>query len=234
MEGIPRIIRLILAVQITIQSVYCITIFNPNPYSHQNHFNVLFNSKGQESNGVSKLKEPLRWLGYWRVCSPYGVFKGIPNYHGEIRFSGSKDGVLWKDYQFKFLPSGKTDQISFFAPYYPRLDHLMFYETLSESNHKHNPLNQYYSYQNEWTCKFIRSLLTNNEDVLKLIGKNPFPDEPPTFIKTTVFRLSFDETKNKFWKEEKMGFERIFSADSCNAPLISYEQAMKTVSNQIQ
>lgn len=228
--GVPRFPTWILSAQITWQMLYSIYVFDPTPYSPQNHLNIMFNTWETDSKVLNVLYEPFRWIGYWRVSNPYGVFKGIPKYHGEIRFSGSLDGKEWKDYEFRFVPSGKTDQLGFFAPYYPRLDHLMFYETLSESNCRHNPLNQFYSLQNAWSCNFVNALLSNNRHVTKLMKKNPFEEQPPQYIRTEVYRLSFDERTTKYWKSEQMHeLTKIYRTDDCVAPLISYEEAMTTV-----
>ncbi|MBI1286595.1 MAG: hypothetical protein GC178_03360 [Flavobacteriales bacterium] len=228
--GIPRFLAWILSAQIAWQVLYSIYVFEPTPYSAQNHLNIMFNTWKTDSKVLNVLYEPFRWIGYWRVCNPYGVFKGIPKYHGELRFSGSINGEEWKDYEFRFLPSGKTDQIGFFAPYYPRLDHLMFYETLSESNCRHNPLNPYYTLENAWSCNFVNALFSNNGHVTKLLRKNPFEDEPPKFIRTEVYRLSFDECSKGYWKSERMdGMGRVYDLGNCSAPLINYKEAMATV-----
>ena len=34
-------------------------------------------------------------------------------------------------------------------------------------------------------------LLTNDELALRLIGRNPFPDKPPTFIRASLFHYRF-------------------------------------------
>ncbi len=42
-----------------------------------------------------------------------------------------------------------------------------------------------------WLLALMMKLLTNDEPALRLIGRNPFPDKPPTFIRATLFHYRF-------------------------------------------
>ncbi len=222
-------VRIPLFLHLILQGIYVLLLFHPKPFSFQNHFNFIHTYIKSDN----ALTYPIRLISYWRLCSPYGVFKSIPNYHGEIRISGSIDGSKWESYEFKYLPSGYTNYLGFYAPYYPRLDHLMFYETLSERNAKYNTLNPYYKEEIPWSCKFIAQLLGNKDAAPSLLRTNPFEkNQAPKYIKIEAYRLSFSKQKEVNWEAEKMPFERVFTIDSiCTDAIIPYKTAMEIVFN---
>lgn len=223
--------KFLILYQLALQLIYCVSIFNPKPHSPQNHFNYLFTTIKSENNIIQALIKPFKIAEYWRICNPYGVFKGIPYHHAEIRLSGSYDGKTWQVYQFNYLPSAQTDYLGFYAPYYPRLDHLFFYETIAAQNYRWNPLNNFYCDRNPWIVTFISKLLNNDTELFRLLKQNPFQNKPaPKFIKAELFQLSFSKNIHKNWDEKPMGIEKIYSLKNpCHAPIISFEEAMDAV-----
>lgn len=208
---IPVAVSIFVGINLAYQALYSITVFDPTPYSYQNHFNHTFLNWKPESKLADKAMEIFRWPSYWRICSPTGVFKGIPRNHAELRFSASIDGDKWTPYQFKFLPSSYTDYLGFYAPYYPRLDHLMFYEGLGESGFKYNPLNPYYTADNAWICAFVDGLFENNNKVTRLLKNTPYGDTSPKYIRVEVYRLRFSmDIKDGAWVGEKVPIERVY------------------------
>jgi hypothetical protein len=198
---------------IVVQLIYCLLLFHPKPKYTQNHFNFIHTYLGTPtSTVVNSLVYPLKVLSYWRICNPYGVFKGIPKYHGEIRLSGSQDGLHWRNYTFKYLPSGLSDKLGFYAPYYPRLDHLMFYETLCQSNAQNNTLNPFYKNKAPWSRQFLATLFTDQPIVNKLLKRNPFIGrKPPKFIKTSYYQLQLNTQRTRNWTAIPTGFDRIYT-----------------------
>lgn len=230
---ISRTVKYILAVQLSFQLFYCVYVFDPKPFSPQNHFNYFFNNKTLENKLANALIDPFRWVGNWRLCNPYGVFKGIPYYHGELRFSGSYDSRQWQNYSFRFLPSGETDYLGFYAPVYPRLDHLMFYETISQGSFQFNPLNPYAKQIRPWVCNFIDKLLQNDPGVSKLLKSNPFLHQaPPKFIKVEAFQLKFAPLlSRKNWEAAPTGIRRIYNSSSlpCSQMILTQEEALQII-----
>ncbi len=226
--------RALLGLQLAFQMMYCITVFDPRPYSPQNQLNhTLVNLKADNPVADSML-EVLRIPSYWRIVSPYGVFKGIPVYHAEIRLSGSEDGETWKPYRFRHLPSTLTDMLGFYAPYYPRLDHLMFYEGLCEGAYRHNPLNPYQHEGNAWVCRFVEKLFDSDPAVSSLLLESPFADRNPTFIKAELYRMWFtkESTKRVRWDSASTGNQVVWSPGQFKGDcgcIFSYGDAMGAV-----
>jgi hypothetical protein len=224
-------VKIILCFHLLFQIFQCLYIFYPNQHSYQNHFNHFFSQIKTENRLIEIIFKPFQWIEYWRICNPYGVFKGIPYYHGEIRLSGSQDGQRWETYEFKYVPSAYTDYLGFFAPYYPRLDHLMFYETLAAQNYRWNLLNRYYNENNSWICNFINKLLNNDTKVSKLLKRNPFlGQQSPVYIKAEIFRLQFSYKKGKNWSEQPVRIIKLFTKNNpCQGRIISIEEAFRTI-----
>ena len=134
-------------------------------------------------------------------------------------------------YQFKYLPSGYTDYLGFYAPYYPRLDHLFFYETIAAQNYKWNPLNKFYTDKNPWIATFINKLLANDKTQNQLLKLNPFENKPaPTYIKAELFQLSFSKNSERHWDEKSMNVKKLYSKENpCTSVIINFEEAMNAV-----
>jgi hypothetical protein len=67
-----------------------------------------------------------------------------------------------------------------------------------------------------WTLHFVWKLLHNDHGTLSLIANNPFPDAPPRFIRTRLYRYRFAPLGEKaWWKRESVGeWLPVLSADS--------------------
>ncbi len=186
---------------IILQFFYTIALFDTNPPGYQNHFNHVFlyhNWQNGWKGAISFIAKPFVFL---RITNPYGVFKSMPKYRNELRFSGSLDGTNWKSYIFNYAPSALSNRLKWFAPYYPRLDHLLFYESINAGGYRFNLLNPYYTTNNVWTCRFIEALKSNQEKILSLLANNPFPNSPPKFIRCEVYSLNFNN-KHSLWKSK--------------------------------
>ncbi len=195
--------------------IYILILFDPTPNNPQNHLNY-FSLFPNTKNNMAL--EPFRWSSYTRVVNPYGVFKDISRFKIELRFEGSTNGQDWKAYEFRYMPSSRTQSLKFFAPYYPRLDHLFYYEQygmgiyaqnpINSLDAPQNPLNPYYTVENPWICKFIQGLEENNPYITNLLAHQPFEENPPQFIRIRAFILNFTtrderiETHGDYWKGE--------------------------------
>ena len=48
-----------------------------------------------------------------------------------------------------------------------------------------------------WFFNFIQKLLTADPEILRLMGKNPFPDHPPAFIRALFYQYRFTTAERK-------------------------------------
>jgi hypothetical protein len=123
---------------------------------------------------------PVVWVYSWtlpfRTFNGYGLFRVMTQTRPEIIVQGSEDGLEWKDYTFKYKPGDLRRAPGFVAPYQPRLDWQMWFAALDGPRRKP-----------AWFEGFEKSLLENSPPVLALLGPNPFPRQPPKYIRALLY-----------------------------------------------
>ncbi|MEO7949430.1 MAG: lipase maturation factor family protein [Chthoniobacterales bacterium] len=115
----------------------------------------------------------------FRVVNGYGLFRVMTKERPEIVLEGSDDAIDWKPYEFKWKPGELTRKPGFVAPYQPRLDWQMWFAALSAPR------------QNPWFFGLAYRLLENSPEVVNLLGRNPFPDRPPRYLRAEIYRYRF-------------------------------------------
>jgi len=146
--------------------------------------------------------EPLYTLGRiagpFQISNTYGLFAVMTTTRPEIIVEGSQDGEQWQAYEFRYKPGNVARAPRWIAPFQPRLDWQMWFAALS-------------SYQsNPWFLGFALKLLQGSPDVLGLLESNPFPGQPPRFVRAQVYDYTFadSETRQKtgaWWKRTLTG-----------------------------
>jgi hypothetical protein len=142
------------------------------------------------------------------IANTYGLFAVMTTSRPEIIVQGSNDGDTWLDYEFKFKPGDLKKAPRWVEPYQPRLDWQMWFAALS--NYRSNP----------WFSNFMVRILQGSPDVLRLLGKNPFPDAPPKYVRAQVFDYSFTDFEKRratgdWWQRAPRGL--YFPATSLKA-----------------
>jgi predicted DCC family thiol-disulfide oxidoreductase YuxK len=145
---------------------------------------------------------PIAMLGEcvepFRIVNGYGLFRVMTKTRPEIILEGSADGIDWLPYEFRWKPGSLSQPPRWAAPHQPRLDWQMWFAALGTYR------------QNPWFVRLAVSLLKNNPNVTGLLARNPFPKEPPRYIRATLYDYHFtswDEhkTTGAWWKREKQG-----------------------------
>jgi predicted DCC family thiol-disulfide oxidoreductase YuxK len=154
------------------------------------------------------LGAPASWLGPFpraydlvapfRTVNGYGLFAVMTKERPEIQIEGSRDGIDWKAYEFRYKPGDPSRRPGFVAPHQPRLDWQMWFAALSD-------------YRSEgWLVRFCECLLRNSAPVLRLLRSNPFADAPPRYIRAVVYRYRFTDPRARratgaWWSREPLG-----------------------------
>ncbi len=138
------------------------------------------------------------WLAPLRTLNGYGLFAVMTTDRREIVVEGSSDGVNWRPYAFKYKPGDADRRPAFVAPHQPRLDWQMWFAALGD--YRENP----------WLVNFCQRLLQGSPEVLALLGKNPFPDHPPRFVRAELYDYHFTTPPERratgaWWKREFIG-----------------------------
>ena len=115
------------------------------------------------------------------IANTYGLFASMTVTRPEIIVQGSNDGVTWLDYQFRYKPANLKQAPHQVAPYQPRLDWQMWFAALSD--YRASP----------WFTNFMVRLLQGSPEVLRLLGKNPFPNTPPKYVRAELFDYKFTD-----------------------------------------
>jgi len=112
----------------------------------------------------------------------------------EIELEGSRDGKHWIPYRFRWKP-GPLDRAPGFAqPHMPRLDWQMWFAALGRCR------------SNPWLLRFQSRLLSGAEPVSALLDYDPFSDQPPLYIRTTLYRYRFAPPADAgWWEAEPIG-----------------------------
>ena len=118
-------------------------------------------------------------VGPFRSINGYGLFAVMTRTRPEILIEGSRDGQTWTAYAFRWKPGDPARRPRCVAPHQPRLDWQMWFAALGD--YRGNP----------WLIQFMARLLEGAPPVLDLLADNPFPDDPPRYIRATAWDYRF-------------------------------------------
>ncbi len=137
------------------------------------------------------------------LVNAYGAFGAVTKTRNEIILQGTEDAEItpltqWKDYEFKAKPGDVHRLSPIVAPYHLRLDWLMWFAAMGDW--RYHP----------WIIHLVDKLLHNEPEALSLMGKNPFPDHPPRFIRAVLcsYRFTTAEERKKtgdWWVRKPLG-----------------------------
>ena len=118
------------------------------------------------------------------LVNTYGAFGTITRQRYEVIVEGTDDPVLtwatrWREYEFIGKPGDVSRTPPQIAPYHLRLDWLMWFAAFSPPD------------QHQWFISFLEKLLEGDKAVLGLLRYNPFPDEPPKFVRALLYEYHF-------------------------------------------
>jgi lipase maturation factor 1 len=136
----------------------------------------------------------LKAISPLRIVNGYGVFP--PHAQPPMRempvFEGSDDGITWKAYRFRHIPSSAKERPRFVAPYHPRIDmasayagHCLHDGSLYGSMTGDGKPYAGYA-RSSWLERMCQRLLEAEPVMLSLFGHNPFPDGPPKLMRVAM------------------------------------------------
>ena len=143
-------------------------------------------------SGVYQSLEPFHSL------NSYGLFRVMTRERPEIVIEGSNDHEHWEAYAFRYKPGDLAAAPRFIAPHMPRLDWQMWFAALG-------------SYQNNpWFMQLMARLLEGSAPVTQLLAKNPFPDQPPKYVRAVLYDYHFTDPATRrrtgqWWQRELRG-----------------------------
>ncbi|KAK9831355.1 hypothetical protein WJX81_004903 [Elliptochloris bilobata] len=139
----------------------------------------------------------------WRyhISSRYGLFRQMTGIgdsgegrvvaRPELDFQGSKDGVTWQSYIFRYKPGAPERAPPWVAPHQPRLDWQMWFAALGTPE------------QNPWCVHLAWRLLTGSAAAGRLLDDaSPWRAAPPRHVR--VMRWNMDFTRAA-WGRQRRG-----------------------------
>ena len=126
----------------------------------------------------------------FHLVNTYGAFGTVGRTRDEVVVEGTAgdpaDESGWREYGFRGKPGDVGRTSPQVAPYHFRLDWLMWFIPLSPS------------YAEGWFVPFLARLLEGDRATLRLLGRNPFPERPPAYVRARLFRYRFTT-----WRERR-------------------------------
>ena len=124
------------------------------------------------------------------LVGTYGAFGSVTHVREEVIVEGTADSAIsassqWREYEFKGKPGATGRMPPQIAPYHLRLDWLMWFAAMSD-----------YS-QNPWFVNFVGKLLKGDKAILGLLRTNPFPGQPPRYIRARLYEYHFTTAEER-------------------------------------
>ena len=137
------------------------------------------------------------WSRSFFLVNGYGLFAVMTTSRPEIVVEGSVDGRVWKAYEFKWKAGNPRRAPAFVQPHMPRLDWQMWFAALG--TYKDYP----------WFMSFMVRLLQGSPAVLDLLAVNPFPEQPPRYVRALIYDYRFADWAGKregvWWQRRLKG-----------------------------
>ena len=134
----------------------------------------------------------------FQSVNSYGLFAIMTTRRPEIIIEGSNDGEHWFAYEFRWKPGNVQRRPLFAGPHLPRLDWQMWFTALGRPQ------------DNAWFRNLLDRLLEGEPEVVALFETNPFPEEPPRFIRAVVYDYHFTDWDSRsgtgaWWNRDRVG-----------------------------
>jgi hypothetical protein len=142
-------------------------------------------------------------LAPFHPASGYGLFRTMTTQRPEIIVEGSADGTNWLAYDFAW----KVDEIGarprLVAPHQPRVAWQFWFAALEGRF-------DYRSRNAAWFERVVLKLFRGDAAVKGLLVHDPFPDDPPRFLRARLMRYEFTTPSERretghWWKRTVLG-----------------------------
>jgi hypothetical protein len=143
------------------------------------------------AQAIDRFIEPLH------LVSSYGLFAIMTTKRDEIVIEGSSDGSEWREYEFRYKPGDLFRAPPWNIPHQPRLDWQMWFAALEDPRRL------------PWFWRLLQRLLENEPSVTALLQKNPFPDQPPVYVRAQFYDYAFTDdagrATGRWWERQLLG-----------------------------
>ncbi|MFT3839277.1 MAG: lipase maturation factor family protein [Myxococcaceae bacterium] len=150
-------------------------------------------------NLLSKHQAMNTSFGAFELVNTYGAFGSVGRERNELVLEGTRDAdpatARWTAYDFKCKPGDPKRAPCWMSPYHYRVDWQIWFSAMGPPDD-----------ESGWLIHLIWKLLHNDEGALGLLAGNPFPGEPPRFIRVRWFRYHLQPySAPTWWTREELG-----------------------------
>lgn len=131
------------------------------------------------------------------LVNNYGLFRKMTETRPEIVIEGSRDGIEWQAYVFRWKPGELSHRPGFTGPHQPRLDWQMWFEALNLERAHAVSGSVDRRRLSPWFRSFIGRLYEAEPAVLELLDKDPFGGEAPSQIRISLYQYRFTTAAEK-------------------------------------
>jgi hypothetical protein len=126
------------------------------------------------------------------LVNTYGAFGAVTRERLEVVIKGTDAEIPdasaeWREYEFKGKPGDMNRRPCIVSPYHWKLDWQMWFAAMSPAEF------------HPWIFALVQKLLEDEKRILRLFGRNPFPSEPPKYIRADWYRYSFTKPGESGW-----------------------------------
>ena len=137
-----------------------------------------------------------RTIAPFNIVNNYGPFAVMTRVRHEIIIEGSNDEEHWQEYVFKYNPGDLHKRPVWIIPHQPRMDWQMWFAALSTPDSQ------------PWFRNLLVRLLQGQPAVVDLFEHNPFPEQPPRYIRALFYEYRFTTPEqfkeNHAWWNRKL------------------------------
>jgi hypothetical protein len=135
------------------------------------------------------------------LVNTYGAFGSVGRTRDEVILEGTSDEVVdeethWKEYELPCKPGDVSRRPCVISPYHYRADWQIWFAAMSRAS------------QEPWLIHLVYKLLQGDAGVKTLLAVDPFPTEPPRFIRAQRYRYEFtrpDSGSPDWWRRTLLG-----------------------------
>ena len=155
------------------------------------------------------------------LVNTYGAFGSVLEERREVVIEGTAssdpaDERSYVAYEFPCKPTDVERRPCLVTPYHHRLDWQLWFASFSEIESE------------PWLVHFVYQLLTGADAPRALLARDPFPSEPPRFVRARLFRYRFRNAggDGPFWERSFVG-EYLTPVSRDDPRLLAYLQRQR-------
>ena len=135
------------------------------------------------------------------LVNTYGAFGAVGRERDEVVLEGTSDDHVgpdtrWQEYQFPCKSGDVSRRPCIISPYHYRADWQIWFAAMSQANRE------------PWLIHLVDKLLRGDPNAKRLLAVDPFPGEPPRFIRAQLYRYQFTrpgDGSSDWWRRTLIG-----------------------------